>query len=139
MIRTLNSLAMDMSALAISRGSSSSDRIKLERDLFVEGFGRGKNRVLVDSSEGLKDAEEIMDSSPPEDWRSRMTGGRSLSLFGLVGGRVGGVGVVAVVVVVVVVCGREVVKVVCLSLSSSLAVVVAAMVRSVRAGDRLQV
>lgn len=125
---------MDMSALAISGGSSSSERTKLDRDLFVEGFGRGKKRVLVDGSAGLKDAEETMDSSPAEDWRSWMTGGRSLSLFRTAAGCVGDVGIVAVVVtvVVVVVCGGgEVVKVICLSLSSSsLALVVVAMVGS---------
>jgi len=131
---------MDISALAISGGSSSSERTKLDRDLFVEGFGRGRKRVLVDGSVRLKDVEETMDSSPPEDWRSWMTGGRSLSLFGATGGCVGGVGVVAVVVAVVVVVvgggdgggGREGVEVICLSLSSSLALVVAAMVGSVR-------
>jgi hypothetical protein len=130
---------MDISALAISGGSSSSERTKLDRDLFVEGFGRGKKRVLVDGSAGLKDVEETVDSSPPEDWRSWMVGGRSLSLFvavaGVVvgGGRVGSVGVVAVVVaVVVVVGGREAVGVICLSSSSSLAVVVVAMFGSVR-------
>jgi hypothetical protein len=32
-----DSLAMDISALAISGGSSSSERTKLDRDLFVEG------------------------------------------------------------------------------------------------------
>jgi len=129
---------MDISALAISGGSSSSERTKLDRDLFVEGFGRGRKRVLVDGSVRLKDVEETTDSSPPEDWRSWMTGGRSLSLFGATGGCVGGVGVVAVVVAVVVVVvgggggGREGVEVICLSLSSSLALVVAAMVGSVR-------
>ena len=56
-----DSLAMDISALAISGGSSSSERTKLDRDLFVEGFGRGK---LVDGSVGLKAVEETMDSSP---------------------------------------------------------------------------
>ena len=124
---------MDISAFAISGGSSSSERIKLDRDLFVEGFGRGRKRVPVDGSEGLKEVDETMDSPPPEDWRSWMAGGRSLSLFGVVGGCVGDVAVVAAVVVVVVVGGRGVVEVICLSLSSSsLAVVVVAMVGSVR-------
>ena len=124
---------MDISALAISGGSSSSERTKLDRDLFVEGFGRGRKRVLVDGSEGLKDADEAMDSSPPEDWRSRMAGGRSLSLFGAAGRCLGGEGVVAVVVAVVVVVGGGVVEVIRLSLSSSsLAVVVVAMVGSLR-------
>ena len=128
-----DSLAMDMSALAISGGSSSSERIKLDRDLVVEGFGRGKKWVLVDGSAGLKDVEETMDSSPPEDWRSWIAGGRSFSLFGVAGGCVGGVGVVAEVVAVVVVGGGGVVEVICLSLSSSsLAVVVVAMVKSAR-------
>ena len=130
-----DSLAMDISALAISGGSSSSERTKLDRDLFVEGFGRGKKRVLVDGSAGLKDAEETMDSSPPKDWRSWITGGRSLSLFGATVGCVGDVEVVAVVVavvvVVVVIGGRGFVEVICLSSSSSsLALVVAAMVGS---------
>jgi len=136
-----DSLAMDISAFAISGGSSSSERTKLERDLFVEGFGRGKKNVLVDGSAGLKDEEETTDSSPPEDWRSRM-GGRSLSLFGVVVGCVGGVRVVAVVVAVVVagviVCGSEVVEVICLSSSSSLAVVVVAMVGQFGLIDRHQ-
>lgn len=125
---------MDMSALAISWGSSSFERIKLERDLFVEGLGRGRNNVLEDGSEGLKDVEEVMDSSPPEDWRSWMTGGRSLSLFRAVVGCVGDVEVVAVVaavVAVVVVGGGEVMRVICLSSSSSsLALVVVAMIGS---------
>ena len=128
-IKSGYSLAMDISAFAISGGSSSSERTKLDRDLFVEGFGRGKKKVLVDGSEGLKDEEETMDSSPPEDWRSRM-GGRSLSLLGVTGGCVGGVRVVAGVVAGVVVGGGEVVEVICLSSSSSLAVVVVAMVVS---------
>ena len=128
-----DSLAMDISALAISGGSSLSERTKLDRDLFVEGFGRGKKNVLADGSVGLKDVEEAMDSSPPEDWRSWMTGGRSLSLFGDVVGRVGDVEVVAVVVAVVV--GGEVI---CLSSSSSsLALVVVTMVWVGRS-DRLQ-
>lgn len=61
---------MDISALAISGGSSSSERMKLDRDLFVEGFGSGRKRVLVDCSVELKEVEETevtMDSSPPED------------------------------------------------------------------------
>ena len=62
-----DSLAMDISAFAISGGSSSSERTKLDLDLFVEGFGRGKKKVLVESSAGLKDEEETTDSSPPED------------------------------------------------------------------------
>lgn len=124
---------MDMSALAISGGSSSLERTKLERDLFVEGLGRGRNNVLEDGSEGSKDVEEDMDSSPPEDWRSWMTGGRSLSLFRVAVGCVGDVEVVAVVTVViavVVVGGGEVVRVICLSWSSSLALVVVAMIGS---------
>ena len=130
-----DSLAMDISALAISGGSPSSERTKLDRDLFVGGFGRGRKRVLMDGSEGLKHVEETMDSSSPEDWRSRMAGGRSLGLFGVVVGLVGDAEVVAVVVAVVVVVGGggEVVKVICLSLSSSsLALVVVAMVGSLR-------
>lgn len=134
-----DSLAMDISALAISGGSTLSERTKLERDLFVEGFGSGKKRVLVDGSAGLKDVEERMDSSPPEDWRSWMTGGRSLSLFRVTVGRVGEVEVVAVVVVVVVGGGKGVVKVICLSSSSSLAlVVVAMMLDHLGRSDRLQ-
>jgi len=127
-----DSLAMDISALAISGGSSLSERTKLDRDLLVEG--RGKKCVLVDCSEGLKEVEETMDSSPPEDWRSWMAGGRSLSLFGTAVGCVGDVEVVAVVVAVVVVIvvggGGEVVQVIFLSSSSSLALVVVAMVGS---------
>ena len=130
-----DSLAMDISALAISGGSSSSERTKLDRDLVVEG--RGKKCVLVDGSAGLKEVEERMDSSPPEDWRSWMAGGRSLSLFGVAVGCVGDVEVVAVVVAVVVIVvvvgggGEEVVQVIFLSSpSSSLALVVVAMVGS---------
>lgn len=61
---------MDISALAISGGSSSSERTKLDRDLFVEGFGSGKKSVLVDGSAGLKEVEATVTvgSSPPEDW-----------------------------------------------------------------------
>jgi len=128
---------MDISALAISGGSPSSERTKLDRDLFVEGFGRGIKRVLVDGSAGLKDAEETVDSSPPEDWRSRVGGG-SLNLFGVAAGCVGGVRVVAVVVAGVVVGGSGVAEVICLSLSSSLAVVVVAMVGQFGQIDRLQ-
>jgi len=128
-----DSLAMDISALAISGGSPSSERTKLDRELFVGGFGRGRKRVLMDGSEGLKHVEETMDSSSPEDWRSWMAGGRSLGLFGVVAGRVGNAKVVAVVVAVVVGGGGEVVEVICLSLSSSsLALVVVAMVGSLR-------
>jgi len=131
-----NSLAMDISALAISGGSSSSERTKLDRDLFVEGFGRGKKSVLVDGSAGLKEMEEAMDSSPPEGWRSWMTGGRSFNLLRVAVGCVGDVEVVAVVVAVVVVVvvivvggGVEVGQVIFLSSSSSsLALVVAAIV-----------
>jgi len=125
-----DSLAMDISALAISGGSSSSERTKLDRDLFVEGFGRGKKSVLVDGSAGLKEIEETMDSSPPEGWRSCMAGGRSFSLLRVAVGCVGDVEVVAVVVAVVVVGGGgEVVQVIFLSsLSSSLALVVVAIV-----------
>ena len=125
---------MDISALAISGGSSLSDRTKLDRDLFVEG--RGKKCALLDGSERLKEVEETMDSSPPEDWRSWMAGGRSLSLFRVAVSCVGDVEVVAVVVavVIVVVVGGgdgEVVQVVFLSSSSSsLALVVVAMVGS---------
>ena len=122
---------MDISALPISGGSSSSERTKLDRDLFVEGFGSGKKSVLVDDSVGLKDEKESMDSSPPEDWRSWMAGERSLDLFEVAVDCVGGVEVVVVVVAVVVVGGggREVI---CLSSSSSLALVVVAMVGSLR-------
>jgi len=136
-VKSGDSLAMDISAFAISGGSSSSERMKLDRDLFVEGFGRGKKKVPVDGSAGLKDEEESTDSSPPEDWRSRM-GGRSLSLFGVAVGCVGGVRVVAGVVAGVVVCGSEVVVVICLSSSSSLAVVVVAMVGQFGLIDRHQ-
>ena len=129
-----DSLAMDISALAISGGSSLSERTKLDRDLFVEVFGRGKKSVLVDGSAGLKEVEETMDSSPPEDWRSWMAGGRSLGLFGVAVGCVGDEEVVAVVVAVVVVVvggGGEAVQVIFLSSSSSsLALVVVAMVGS---------
>ena len=61
---------MDISALAISGGSSSSERTKLDRDLFVEGFGSGKKSVFVDGSAGLKEVEATVTvgSSPPEDW-----------------------------------------------------------------------
>ena len=138
--KSRDSLAMDISALAISGGSSSSERTKLDRDLFVEGFGSGKKRVLVHGSSRVKDAEESAGSSPPEGWRSWMVGGRSLGLVGVVagvivvaGGWVGGAGVVAEVVVVVVVGGGEVVEVICLSWSSSsLAVVVVTMFGSGR-------
>ena len=130
---------MDISALAISGGSSSSERTKLDRDLFVEGFGSGKKSVLVDGSAGLKGMEEAMDSSPPEGWRSWMAGGRSFSLLRVAVGCVGDVEVVAVVVAVVVVVvvaviivvggGGEVGQVIFLSSSSSsLALVVAAIV-----------
>ena len=136
-VRSGDSLAMDISAFAISGGSSSSERTKLDRDLFVEGFGRGKKKVLVEGSDGLKDEEETTDSSPPEDWRSRMEG-RSLSVFGVAVCCVGGVRVVAVVVAGVVVCGSEAVEVICLSSSSSLAVVVVAMVGQFGLIDRHQ-
>ena len=130
--KSRDSLAMDISALAISGGSSLSERTKLDRDLLVEG--RGKKCVLVDCSEGLKEVEEAMDSSPPEDWRSWMAGGRSLSLFGAAVGCVGDVEVVAVVVAVIIVIvvggGGEVVQVIFLSSLSSLALVVVAMVGS---------
>lgn len=123
---------MDISALAISGGNSSSERTKLERDLFAEVFGSGKKRVPVDCSVGLKKGEETMDSSPPEDWRSWMVGRGSLSLFGEVGGAEVVVAVVAVVDVVSVDCGRGIVEVIFLSLSSCSLALVVAMVSSVR-------
>ena len=66
--RVVDSLAIEISALAISGGNSSSERIKLDRDLFAEVFGSGRKRVLVGCSVVLKKVAESMESSPLEDW-----------------------------------------------------------------------
>ena len=125
----VDSLAIDISALAISGSNPSSERTKLDRDLFVKGFESGKKSVLVSCSVGPKEGEETMDSLPLDNWRSWVAGG-SLDLLGVVGGVVFVEVVVVVVVIVVGSGGRGIVEVICLSLSSwSLALVVVAMVR----------
>jgi hypothetical protein len=108
-----DSLAVDISASAISGGNPSSERTKLDRYLFVEGFEGGEKRVLVDGSAGLKGTGETMDPSPPEDWRSWLTGGRSLGLFGVVVATkvcAGGVGVVVVIVIIFEVLNDELLR-----------------------------
>lgn len=130
--RNADSLAMDISALAISEGNSSSERTKLDRDLFAEVLGSGRKRVPVDGSVGSKEVEETKETSPSEGWRSWMAGG-SLNLLREVGG--GGV-VVAVVIVVVGGGGRGIVEVIFLSLSSSSLALVVAMVSSAVVIDR---